>query len=71
MRKRTKITVDPKYILAIIIVLCLIVMFVSFKFQDKMTPVRAVVGNVVTPMQRGINIVGSKVSEAMDYVDYR
>ena len=69
MRKRTKITIDPKYILAIIIVVCVIVMFVSFKFQDKMTPVRAVVGDVVTPMQKGINIVGAKVSDVMDYID--
>lgn len=68
MRKRTKITIDPKYILIIIVVVCVALMVVSFKFQDKMTPVRSAVGNVITPMQNGINKVGIKIAEQMDYV---
>ena len=44
MRKRTKITIDPKYILIIIVAACVVLMVVSFKFQDKMEPVRSVAG---------------------------
>ena len=68
MRKRTKITIDPKYILIIIVAACVVLMLVSFKFQDKMEPVRAVAGNVITPMQNGINKVGTKIAEQLDYI---
>lgn len=68
MRKRTKITIDPKYILIIIVAACVVLMVVSFKFQDKMEPVRSVAGNVITPMQNGINKVGTKIAEKLDYI---
>ena len=68
MRKRTKVVIDPKYVLVIVAVVCVILMGVSFKFHDKMQPVRSIVGNVITPMQKGINKLGSKISDKMEYV---
>lgn len=68
MRKKTKITIDPKYILAVIIVFCLVVGVISYRFDEKMTPVRSVVGGVITPMQKGINTIGNKLADKMDYV---
>ncbi len=68
MRKRTKISIDPKYILMVIAIVCVLLILISFKFQDKMTPVRSAVGSVVTPMQRGINRIGRVVADGMDYV---
>lgn len=68
MRKRTKISIDPKYILMIIAVISIGMILISFKFQDKMTPVRSAVGNVVSPMQRGINRIGVLVADGMEYV---
>ena len=68
MRKRTKITMDPKYILMTIAIVCVALIIVSFRFQDKMTPIRTAVGSVVTPMQRGINKIGLVVADGMDYV---
>lgn len=68
MRKRTKITIDPKYILIFIAVICIVMIIVSFRFEEKMTPVRSAVGNVVTPMQKGINAIGSKLSDQMEYI---
>lgn len=52
MRKKTKMIIDPKYILIAISVICAILIVVSFKFQDKIEPVRSIVGGVVTPMQK-------------------
>lgn len=69
MRKRTKINIDPKYILVIIVVACVVLMLVSFKFQEKMTPVRSAIGNVITPMQNGINKVGTKIAEQIEYIN--
>lgn len=69
MRKRTKINIDPKYILVIIVVACVVLMLVSFKFQEKMTPVRSAIGNVIIPMQNGINKVGAKIAEQIEYIN--
>lgn len=68
MRKRTKITIDPKYILMTIAIICVALIIISFRFQDKMTPLRTAVGSVVTPMQKGINRIGLVVADGMDYV---
>lgn len=68
MRKKTKITIDPKYILIVICIICIVLGVISFRFQDKMTPVRSAVGNVITPMQKGINSIGSKIADKMDYM---
>lgn len=68
MRKRTKITIDPKYIFLFIAVICIVMIIVSFRFEEKMTPVRSAVGSVVTPMQKGINSIGAKISDQMEYV---
>lgn len=68
MRKRTKISINPKYILMTIAIVCVGLSVISFKFQDKMTPVRSAVGSVVTPMQNGINQIGVMVSKQMQYV---
>lgn len=67
MRKRTKITMDPKYILMVIAIVCVALIVISFRFQDKMTPIRTAVGSVVTPMQRGINKIGLVVADGMEY----
>lgn len=66
--KSTKSVIDPKYILLAISIVSLVLVVLSFAFQDKMTPVRSVVGSVVTPMQKGISQIGSMVSDKMDYV---
>lgn len=68
MRKRTKISIDPKYILMTIAMLCVVMILISFKFQDKMAPVRTAVGSVISPMQRGINRIGVLVADGMEYV---
>lgn len=59
MRRRTKMTIEPKHILAVCSFLCLILIIVSFRFPDKFRPVRTAVGQIVTPMQKGINSLGS------------
>lgn len=68
MRGRNKITIDPKYILVIIAVVSILLIVLSFRFEEKMEPVQSAVGSVVTPMQKGINSIGRKFSKGMDYV---
>lgn len=68
MRKKTKITIDPKYILVAILCLCVILGVISYRFEDKLTPVRSAAESVVLPMQKGINSIGRKLADQMDYV---
>ena len=39
---------------------------VSFRFGDKLLPVRNAVSTVITPMQKGINVVGTLISDQLD-----
>lgn len=66
MRKRTKISIEPKVFLIIGVILCCFLLFFSFRYKEKMAPVKAAVGNVITPMQVGINRAGTWISEQID-----
>lgn len=63
MRRRAKIFLEPKYILLVCSIICIIFIIVSFKYEDQMEPVKAVVSNVVSPMQKGINSIGGWISD--------
>ncbi len=67
MRRRPKINLNPKYILIVCIVLCIGLIIISFRFGEQLSPVKNAVGSVITPMQRGINTVGSYVTEKLDH----
>ena len=63
MRKRNNFSIDPKYLLVFFLIVCLLLIVTSYKFKDNYSPVRAVVGDVVTPMQKGINGVALSLVE--------
>lgn len=66
MRRRTKLNIKPKHAFIAAIVVCLSLILISFRFGEQLAPVKSAVGSVFTPMQRGINIVGSFISDKMD-----
>lgn len=59
MKRKFKISIPARYVLAILSIICLVLIFVSFKYGDSIAPVKTVVGRVMTPMQKGINEIGS------------
>lgn len=63
MRKKEKITIQPRYVLLICAVICLLLIIVSFKYEEQVSPVKTAVGTVMTPMQKGINSVGQLFSD--------
>lgn len=67
MRRRAKINFNPKHILIVCIVLCISLIIISFRFGEQLAPVRNAVGTVITPMQRGINTVGTYITEKLDH----
>jgi rod shape-determining protein MreC len=43
-----------------------VLIIISLRFGDKLNPVKEAVGSAVTPMQRGINVVGMYISDKLD-----
>ncbi|HHX12554.1 MAG TPA: rod shape-determining protein MreC [Clostridiales bacterium] len=66
MRRRKKLHIKAKHILITGIVICILLIGISFRYKEQLAPARAAVGSVFTPMQKGINIVGSFISDKMD-----
>ncbi|MDD6034995.1 MAG: rod shape-determining protein MreC [Lachnospiraceae bacterium] len=68
-RKRTSFEPNPKYFLIFCIVLCIVLMFVSYRFPERFSGVKTAAGNIISPMQRGINKVGRGISDKLQ--DFR
>lgn len=65
-RRRRRRTFHPKTIYILLSVLCVILIILSFKFATGMSSVKTLFGDVVTPMQKGINSVGEMISGKFD-----
>lgn len=63
MRRRFNFTIKPKYIFIACAALCVGGMIFTYANSGKQSPVRTVFGDVVTPMQSGVNQVGNWIRE--------
>ena len=61
MNFRDKREIPPKYIYLFLAVICFIMLFVSVLFEDRFSPLKALTSTVITPMQSGVNKVGSTI----------
>lgn len=66
MRFNNKNKIPPKYILLSLTILCLIFVGISYAFEDWIKPLRYVTGLTITPMQRGINVIGVWIDDKFD-----
>ena len=57
-----RIVLLPKHILFILSFICFVIMFVSYRFPNAVKPVKNVVDMIVSPMQEGINHVGTSIA---------
>ena len=62
-RVRKKIEINPKYLLGILFVICLVLIFTSYRYADRFAPAMVFVNNTITPMQKGIRTVGDRISD--------
>lgn len=62
MRRRSSFSISPKHLLIGSVILCFVLIFVSFRFSEEIAPVKTAVGNVISPMQNGINQIGYSIS---------
>lgn len=61
MRRRTRLNLNPKHVFIAVAILCFAFMFLSYQFGDELSPVKTAIGNIISPMQKGINTVGHAV----------
>lgn len=66
MKRKSKFVLPPKYILALLTGVCVISILVSFTFNISGGPLHAAAGYLFTPMQNGINTVGTWITETTD-----
>ena len=67
-KNKIKIKIVPRYLFIAMIVICLVLLIVSYRFSDSLGPVKSVAGNVITPMQVGINRIGSFFTSMLGYL---
>ena len=67
-KNKIKIKIVPRYLFIAMIVICLVLLIVSYRFSDSLGPGKSVAGNVITPMQVGINRIGSFFTSKLDYL---
>ena len=67
-KNKIKIKIVPRCLFIVMVVICLILLLISYRFSESLGPVKTVVGDVITPMQVGINQVGSYFTSKFDYL---
>ncbi len=65
MNFRDKREIPPKYIYLFLAVICFILLFLSIIFEDRFSPLKAITSTVITPMQSGVNKVGSTIFDSV------
>lgn len=68
MRRRTRFNLNPKHVFIAVAILCFALMFLSYQFGDELSPFKAAVGNIISPMQKGINTVGHSVFNGFEKI---
>ena len=67
-KSKIKIKIVPRYLFITMVIICLILLIVSYRFSNSLGPVKTAVGDVITPMQTGINKVGRYFTAKIDYL---
>lgn len=68
MRRRSRLNLNPKHVFIAVAILCFALMFLSYQFGDELSPFKAAVGNIISPMQKGINTVGHSVFNGFEKI---
>ena len=66
MRRRSRFKIPTKYILLALTVFCIAAMYISFSLNLTGGPLNSVAGAIFGPMQRGINVMGTWISDKAD-----
>lgn len=64
-RTGKKISIKPKILYVLVTLVCVALVILSYIFSDVFIPVKNAVSNVFTPMEKGIDTFGSKISDKL------
>ncbi|SDB09221.1 rod shape-determining protein MreC [Eubacterium oxidoreducens] len=67
-KMKKKLPIPTKYLVLILTAICIIFIFVSFTANISGGPLKTVAGYVFVPMQKGINKVGTAISDKIEYI---
>lgn len=65
MNFRDKREIPPKYIYLFLAVICFIMLFLSVLFEDRFSPLKTLTSTIITPMQSGVNKIGSTIFDGV------
>lgn len=61
--KKPNLSLPPRYVLFFLTMICVILLGINFVFPSALNPVREGIFTVFMPMQKGINEIGTKISD--------
>ena len=64
-REKKRRNISSKLVYTFLVMICIGTIMVSYLFPNVLTPVRTAVGNFFAPMQKGITVVGSGISDKL------
>ncbi len=67
--RRRKNWIHPKVLYIGLSCVCVLLVVLSFRFSDQFASAKAVVGDLVAPMQKGINAIGKSISDQFELFD--
>lgn len=65
-QKKPRAALPPRYVLFLLTMLCVILLGINFVFPSVLNPVRKGIFTVFMPMQKGINQIGTAISDEID-----
>lgn len=66
MKPKKKFNIPSRVILVICTILCFVMIFISFKYEDNINPVKTYTENLIQPMQSGVNRIGRSIYDFFD-----
>lgn len=65
-RKKPKYDMEPRYVLLIMTMVCIFLIFFSYKFSDLFGSIRTSLNSMIIPMQKGITTIGTGINNTID-----
>ncbi|MBO4485382.1 MAG: rod shape-determining protein MreC [Lachnospiraceae bacterium] len=65
-RKKPKYDMEPRYVLLIMTMICIFLIFFSYKFSTLFGNIRTSLNSMIIPMQKGITTIGMSINNTID-----
>lgn len=66
MKRKRRFNIPVKFILIFCTIICLVLIVFSFKYKEKLNPLKTAAGSLMAPMQSGVNSIGNSLYSVFD-----